>query len=116
MRSQELQRSHMATVRALSNAVEARDAYTAKHAERVTAYGLMIARGGVSARSPADRLLACSERVRSLVSRTITSSRSRSRSVNRPERRRPPRLYHGPGELPSRDGIALGYVIGVPAR
>ncbi len=44
MRSQELQRSHMATVRALSNAVEARDAYTAKHAERVTAYGLMIAR------------------------------------------------------------------------
>ena len=44
MRSQELQRSHMATVRALSNAVEARDAYTAKHAERVTAFGLMIAR------------------------------------------------------------------------
>ena len=29
----------MATVRALSNAVEARDAYTGKHAERVTAYG-----------------------------------------------------------------------------
>ena len=34
----------MATVRALSNAVEARDAYTGKHAERVTAYGLQIAR------------------------------------------------------------------------
>ena len=34
----------MATVRALSNAVEARDAYTGKHAERVTAYGLLIAR------------------------------------------------------------------------
>jgi ribonuclease P protein subunit RPR2 len=34
----------MATVRALSNAVEARDAYTGKHAERVTAYGLAIAR------------------------------------------------------------------------
>ena len=34
----------MATVRALSNAVEARDAYTSKHAERVTAYGLEIAR------------------------------------------------------------------------
>jgi ribonuclease P protein subunit RPR2 len=33
----------MATVRALSNAVEARDAYTGKHAERVTAYGLEIA-------------------------------------------------------------------------
>jgi putative nucleotidyltransferase with HDIG domain len=43
-RSQELQRSYMATVRALSNAVEARDAYTGKHAERVTAYGLQIAR------------------------------------------------------------------------
>ena len=37
-------RSYMATVRALSNAVEARDAYTGKHAERVTAYGLEIAR------------------------------------------------------------------------
>jgi ribonuclease P protein subunit RPR2 len=34
----------MATVRALSNAVEARDAYTGKHAERVAAYGLQIAR------------------------------------------------------------------------
>lgn len=43
-RRQELQRSYMATVRALSNAVEARDAYTGKHAERVTAYGLRIAR------------------------------------------------------------------------
>jgi putative nucleotidyltransferase with HDIG domain len=43
-RSQELQRSYMATVRALSNAVEARDAYTRKHAERVTAYGMEIAR------------------------------------------------------------------------
>jgi ribonuclease P protein subunit RPR2 len=42
-RSQELQRSYMATVRALSNAVEARDAYTGKHAERVTAYGIEIA-------------------------------------------------------------------------
>jgi putative nucleotidyltransferase with HDIG domain len=43
-RSQELQRSYMATVRALSNAVEARDAYTGKHAERVAAYGMEIAR------------------------------------------------------------------------
>ncbi len=43
-RSQELQLSYMATVRALSNAVEARDAYTGKHAERVTAYGMEIAR------------------------------------------------------------------------
>src|SRR5437588_6504340 len=41
-RAQELRRSYMATVRALSNAVEARDAYTGKHAERVTAYGLEI--------------------------------------------------------------------------
>jgi len=31
------------TVRALSNAVEARDAYTAHHAERVAAYGAEIA-------------------------------------------------------------------------
>jgi HD-GYP domain-containing protein (c-di-GMP phosphodiesterase class II) len=43
-RSHELSRSYMATVRALSNAVEARDAYTGKHAERVTAYGMEIAR------------------------------------------------------------------------
>ena len=43
-RAQELRRSYMATVRALSNAVEARDAYTRKHAERVTAYGLEIAK------------------------------------------------------------------------
>jgi putative nucleotidyltransferase with HDIG domain len=49
-RSQELRQSYMATVRALSNAVEARDAYTGKHAERVTAYGIEIARAlGVSA-------------------------------------------------------------------
>jgi len=41
-RSQQLHSSYMATVRALSNAVEARDAYTGKHAERVTAYGLEI--------------------------------------------------------------------------
>src|ERR1700733_15051306 len=48
-RSQELTRSYTATVRALSNAVEARDAYTAKHAERVAAYGIEIARSvGVS--------------------------------------------------------------------
>ena len=43
-RAQELRRSYIATVRALSNAVEARDAYTGKHAERVAAYGLCIAR------------------------------------------------------------------------
>jgi putative nucleotidyltransferase with HDIG domain len=42
-RSQELARSYTATVRALSNAVEARDAYTGKHAERVAAYGIEIA-------------------------------------------------------------------------
>jgi ribonuclease P protein subunit RPR2 len=42
-RSQELRRSYMATVRALSNAVEARDAYTGKHAERVAAYGIELA-------------------------------------------------------------------------
>jgi HD-GYP domain-containing protein (c-di-GMP phosphodiesterase class II) len=42
-RRHELRRSYMATVRALCNAVEARDAYTGKHAERVASYGLRIA-------------------------------------------------------------------------
>ncbi|MDQ3850512.1 MAG: HD domain-containing protein [Actinomycetota bacterium] len=42
-RAQELHRSYRLTVRALANAVEARDAYTGKHAERVAAYGLQIA-------------------------------------------------------------------------
>ena len=41
--AQELRRSYVATVRSLSNAVEARDAYTGHHAERVAAYGLAIA-------------------------------------------------------------------------
>ncbi|WP_354700299.1 Cyclic di-GMP phosphodiesterase response regulator RpfG [Paraconexibacter sp. AEG42_29] len=43
-RAQQLRASYVATVRALANAVEARDAYTGKHAERVAAYGLAIAR------------------------------------------------------------------------
>lgn len=43
-RRHELRRSYMATVRALCNAVEARDAYTGKHAERVSAYGMEIAK------------------------------------------------------------------------
>src|SRR3954463_15646331 len=42
-RAQQLRRSYTATVRALANAVEARDSYTGKHAERVAAYGLQIA-------------------------------------------------------------------------
>jgi HD-GYP domain-containing protein (c-di-GMP phosphodiesterase class II) len=42
-RAQELKRSYRATVRALANAVEARDAYTGRHAERVASYGLEIA-------------------------------------------------------------------------
>jgi putative nucleotidyltransferase with HDIG domain len=45
-RAAELRESYVATVRALANAVEARDAYTGKHAERVSAYGLEIARAG----------------------------------------------------------------------
>ena len=43
-RSRQLRRSYMATVRALSNAVEARDYYTGKHAERVARYAIEIAR------------------------------------------------------------------------
>src|SRR5919106_4995752 len=43
-RTLELRDSYVHTVRALTNAVEARDAYTGKHAERVAAYGLEIAR------------------------------------------------------------------------
>jgi ribonuclease P protein subunit RPR2 len=43
IRAQEVERSYVATVEALTNAVEVRDAYTRRHAERVTAYGLEIA-------------------------------------------------------------------------
>ena len=42
-RAQELRRSYKATVLALANAVEARDAYTGRHAQRVAAYGLRVA-------------------------------------------------------------------------
>jgi HD-GYP domain-containing protein (c-di-GMP phosphodiesterase class II) len=42
-RARELHRSYMLTVRALASAVEARDAYTGRHAERVAAYGMQIA-------------------------------------------------------------------------
>jgi HD-GYP domain-containing protein (c-di-GMP phosphodiesterase class II) len=42
-RALQLRESYKATVQALSNAVEARDAYTGKHAERVTAYGIALA-------------------------------------------------------------------------
>ncbi len=51
-RAQELNRSYRATVQALANAVEARDAYTGRHAERVAAYGLAIA--GEAGISPSD--------------------------------------------------------------
>ena len=43
-RAEQLRASYVATVRALTNAVEARDAYTGKHAERVAAFGLELAR------------------------------------------------------------------------
>jgi ribonuclease P protein subunit RPR2 len=42
-RAQEVERTYVDTVRALTNAVEARDAYTGKHAERVAAYALELA-------------------------------------------------------------------------
>src|SRR4028118_1504720 len=52
-RAQELRRSYMLTVRALASAVEARDAYTGRHAERVAAYGLSLAAAcGVQLRGP----------------------------------------------------------------
>jgi putative nucleotidyltransferase with HDIG domain len=54
--AQQLTRSYMATVRALSNAVEARDAYTGKHAERVAAYGIEIARSLGLARPDAPEM------------------------------------------------------------
>ena len=43
-RAAELRQSYVATVRSLAGAVEARDAYTARHAERVAEYAMEIAR------------------------------------------------------------------------
>ncbi|MEJ7750235.1 MAG: HD domain-containing phosphohydrolase [Thermoleophilaceae bacterium] len=43
-RAEELRGSYVDTVRALTNALEARDAYTGAHAVRVAAYGLELAR------------------------------------------------------------------------
>lgn len=43
-RAEQLRGSYVETVRALTNAVEARDAYTGAHAARVASYGLALAR------------------------------------------------------------------------
>ena len=72
-RSQQLARSYAATVRALAGAVEARDAYTGKHAERVTAYGIEIGRAARPARPGAAR-------ASSSASCCTTSARWRSRT------------------------------------
>jgi len=54
-RERQLRASYEATVRALAEAVEARDAYTARHAERVAAYGLEIAHAcGIDTTASAD--------------------------------------------------------------
>jgi ribonuclease P protein subunit RPR2 len=42
--AEELRTNYVATVRALTNAVEARDAYTGAHADRVASYGLELTR------------------------------------------------------------------------
>jgi ribonuclease P protein subunit RPR2 len=55
-RSLQLSRSYAATVRALAGAVEARDAYTGKHAERVAAYGIELARALGMARPEAPEI------------------------------------------------------------
>jgi putative nucleotidyltransferase with HDIG domain len=55
-RSLQLSRSYAATVRALAGAVEARDAYTGKHAERVAAYGIELARALGVARPEAPEI------------------------------------------------------------
>ena len=83
-RAQELRESYVATVRALANAVEARDAYTGKHAERVAAYGLEIARARRACARPTTRRS-------SSASCSTTSARSRcpTRSSTSPSRSTP---------------------------
>ena len=78
-RAQELRRSYRATVRALSNAVEARDAYTGKHAERVTAYGMELARAVGSRRRGV-----AADRVRLPAARHRQGRGARTRSCSRP--------------------------------
>ena len=79
-RALELRNSYRATVQALSNAVEARDAYTGKHAERVTAYGIALARPRVWTRT--------SRRTSSSASCCTTSARSRCPTRSCSSRRR----------------------------
>ena len=79
-RAQQLSRSYKATVRALSNAVEARDAYTSQHAERVTRYAIEIGRRLGLARPTRPRSNAA------FCCTTSARSRFRTRSCSNPAR------------------------------
>ena len=129
-RAEELRDSYVATVRALTNAVEARDAYTGKHAERVAAYGLELGapigqRWPATPRSSSASCCTTSARWRCPTRSSTSPSRStpeerelmrshpvigweivreRRRSSARRRRRAPPPRALGRRRLPRRPG------------